>query len=248
MRTTILLATILAIGCDHKSKRDEPNAEPAHAVNSAAGDRADPAKHGETIGATAGTGDVRPPTAADLADYTKDIQGSGPLTAHIETSKGTFNCQLFPDTAPATVANFIGLATGKKAWLDPNSGSVVKGKPFYDGLTFHRVIPNFMIQGGDPLGSGTGGPGYAFDDETANNPGFKVGSLAMANAGVRGGHGTNGSQFFITENAPEWLNGKHTIFGQCDNSEGVKAITALRGPGDRPTEPVTIDHVTFTKG
>src|SRR6185369_12149504 len=103
---------------------------------------------------------VRAPVAADLAEYTKDITGAGPLTATIETSMGAFHCQLFDDKAPATVANFVGLATGKKPWRNPQTRSVETGKPFYDGLTFHRVIPTFMIQGGDPLGTGGGDPGY----------------------------------------------------------------------------------------
>jgi peptidyl-prolyl cis-trans isomerase A (cyclophilin A) len=190
------------------------------------------------------SGDVRAPVAADLAEYTKDLPGNGPLTATIDTSLGVFHCELFADRAPMTVANFVGLATGKKPWLNPRTGAVEKGKPFYDGLTFHRVIPGFMIQGGDPLGAGTGGPGYSFADEVGNGLTMKPGTLAMANAGPA----SNGSQFFITEGTPSWLNNKHTIFGECEEIDLVKQITAVpRGPGDRPETPVTIDKITISK-
>src|SRR4051812_13974101 len=141
--------------------------------------------------------EVRPPDITDLGTYTRAIKGKGALIATITTSQGTLHCQLFDDKAPATVANFVGLATGQKPWTDPRTGKTVHGKPFYDGLTFHRVIPRFMIQGGDPLNNGTGGPGYHFDDEVAPELGHQPGTLAMASAGP--GTGTNGSQFFIDE-------------------------------------------------
>ena len=178
------------------------------------------------------------PVAADLAEYTKDIPGNGPLAATIETPLGTFECALFADKVPMTVANVIGLATGKKPWADPNSGEVMKGKPFFDGLIFHRVIPDFMVQGGDPLGQGIGGPGYNFDDEFVEGIGLdKAGVLAMANSGP----GTNGSQFFITEKPTPWLTGKHTVFGQCEPGALVKKITSVpTGARDRPTTPVTM--------
>jgi peptidyl-prolyl cis-trans isomerase A (cyclophilin A) len=192
--------------------------------------------------------EVRPPTAADLAEYTKDIAGSGKLMATLDTSQGTIHCALFADKAPATVANFVGLATGKKAWTDPASHEVQKGKPFFDGLTFHRVIPDFMIQGGDPLGLGYGGPGYYFDDEIDRSLPMGPGALAMANAGVRGGHGTNGSQFFIMEGARPDLVGHHTVFGQCKELDVVKKITSVpTGAQDKPTTPVTINKVTISK-
>jgi cyclophilin family peptidyl-prolyl cis-trans isomerase len=141
------------------------------------------------------------------------------------------------------VANFVGLATGQKPWLD-SSGAVQTGRPFYDGLGFHRVIPDFMIQGGDPSGNGTGGPGYQFENEivaTLRHDG--PGVLSMANAGP----GTNGSQFFITEKAAPWLDGRHTIFGRCKEGALVKKITALAGAGDRPSKPVTIKKITFAR-
>jgi len=189
--------------------------------------------------------EVRGPDAADLVIYTRSIKGTGALIATISTSQGTLHCQLFDDKAPKTVANFVGLATGQKPWTDPQTGKTMKNKPFYDGLVFHRVIPHFMIQGGDPLGRGTGGPGYAFDDEIAPELSHQPGTLAMAN----GGPATNGSQFFIDEVAASWLNQRHTIFGQCKEVEIVgKIATVPRGPDDRPTTPVTITRITIARG
>ena len=139
---------------------------------------------------------VVPPTKEHLSDYVAQLPGSGQkLVAKIETPQGAITCDLYPDRAPMTVANFVGLATGQKAWKNPTNGNIESGKPFYDGLTFHRVIPGFMIQGGDPLGSGGGGPGYTFTDEVSSQDRMEVGTLAMANAGPA----TNGSQFFVTE-------------------------------------------------
>jgi peptidyl-prolyl cis-trans isomerase A (cyclophilin A) len=164
-------------------------------------------------------------------------------TAVIETSMGTIECQLFEKEAPVTIANFVGLATGTKEFKDLKTGQMKKGN-FYDGLIFHRVIPNFMIQGGDPLGVGTGGPGYQFQDEIVPSLVFdKPGKLAMANAGP----GTNGSQFFITVAPTPWLNGHHTIFGQVTKGQDIAdAISkAARDGSDRPTTPVVIKHITF---
>jgi len=190
-------------------------------------------------------GEIRPPDASDLATYTRAIKGKGALIATIATNQGTVHCQLFDDKAPATVANFIGLATGQKAWVDPRTGKTVHGKPFYDGLGFHRVIPKFMIQGGDPLGIGTGGPGYAFDDELAADLTHQPGTLAMANAGPS----TNGSQFFILEVEAGWLNNKHTIFGRCKEVDVISRIAAVpRNANDRPDEPVTIKAITIARG
>src|SRR5207237_5605983 len=140
-------------------------------------------------------------------------------------------CELFDKQAPVTVANFIGLATGKRAWLDTKSGKWVK-KPLYEGLIFHRVIPGFMIQGGDPLGTGMGNPGYRFQDEFSPELTFdKPGQLAMANAGPA----TNGSQFFVTEGLPGYLNGRHTIFGHCEPLSVVTEIANVpKGQADRP--------------
>ncbi|HEY0193926.1 MAG TPA: peptidylprolyl isomerase [Kofleriaceae bacterium] len=228
-------------GCE-KKQNDKPAEKKPSGSMAKADDRPE-----ATTKSAGSDGDVRPPTAEDLDGYTKDIQGSGKLMATIDTSMGPFHCELYPDKAPMTVANFVGLATGKKAWTDPN-GAVQK-KPFFDGLTFHRVIPGFMIQGGDPLGVGAGGPGYKFNDEVNTGLEMKPGTLAMANAGTHGGQGTNGSQFFITEGAPSYLNNRHTIFGQCKEVELVKQITGVpRGPNDKPNDPVTIKSITFSKG
>ena len=188
--------------------------------------------------------EIRPPVAADLAEYTKDIKGQGKLVATIETSMGTIHCELFGDKTPMTVANFVGLATGKKPWMNPKTGQVAKGTPFFDGLIFHRVIAEFMIQGGDPLGVGRGGPGYQFGDEFLPDVRMQPGTLAMANAGPS----TNGSQFFITEVAPDHLNGKHTIFGQCKELDLVKQIARVpQNDQNLPNTPVTMNKVTISR-
>ena len=164
-------------------------------------------------------------------------------TATIETTDGNITCTLFPDKAPLTVANFIGLATGKKAWKDPKTGQMMH-TPLYDGTICHRVIPEFMIQCGDPAGNGTGGPGYDFKDEFSPDLTFdQPGRLAMANSGPN----TNGSQFFITEVPTPHLNGKHTIFGQCEDLDVVKKIARLASDPrtDRPFNPVMIKHVVI---
>ena len=189
---------------------------------------------------------TRPPTAADLAAYTRDLSGDGALIATIETSHGTIHCELAADKAPMTVANFVGLATGKHAWWSDKAGKAMTGSPFFDGLTFHRVIPEFMIQGGDPTGSGTGGPGYQFADEI--DPSLRhdrPGILSMANAGK----GTNGSQFFITEVPTPQLDGKHAVFGHCKEIDIVKKIARVpTGAQDRPVEPVVMKRITISKG
>ncbi|MCM2324415.1 MAG: peptidylprolyl isomerase [Oligoflexia bacterium] len=164
-------------------------------------------------------------------------------TAVLKTSAGDITVKLFADQTPKTVENFVGLATGKKAWTDPKTGKEIKGTPLYNGTIFHRVIPEFMIQGGDPLGTGTGGPGYQFEDETKPTDKFdRPGILAMANAGPN----TNGSQFFITLKPTPWLNGRHTIFGEVTQGMDVvnKIVAEPRGPNDRPEKPVTIQKIT----
>jgi peptidyl-prolyl cis-trans isomerase A (cyclophilin A) len=176
------------------------------------------------------------------------VHHSGPPTAVIETTAGNMTCVLFPDKAPIGVQSFIGLATGTKDWTSP-TGARKHGVPLYDGTIFHRVIPGFMIQGGDPKGDGTGDPGYKFKNEVSSDLLFdKPGRLAYANSGPD----TNGSQFFITEVPTPHLNGGYTIFGQCDDATValVKQIAAMtRDPmNDRPFRPVKIVHIKIVYG
>jgi len=166
------------------------------------------------------------------------------LTAHFTTSEGSFTVRLFDELAPATVVNFVGLAEGTKEWIDPLDGKKVR-RPCYDGLVFHRVIAGFMIQGGDPLGNGTGGPGYKFADEF--HPKLrhdKAGVMSMANAGPN----SNGSQFFITLAPTPWLDNRHSVFGEViEGLDVVQKIGATRTskPHDRPITPITIQSVTI---
>jgi peptidyl-prolyl cis-trans isomerase A (cyclophilin A) len=158
------------------------------------------------------------------------------------TNRGSFTVSLMPDHAPKTVENFVELVEGSKQWTDPRDGNS-KSEPLYPGTIFHRVIDGFMIQGGDPAGTGTGGPGYRFDDECPpDGPTFnQAGRLAMANAGP----GTNGSQFFFTVAETPWLNGRHTIFGQVTQGyDVVEAISKVpTGPNDRPVDDVFIERI-----
>ena len=172
------------------------------------------------------------------------IQPNGPVVV-MDTSMGRITCQFFQKQAPVAVANFIALADGSKDWTDPGTKKKQHHKPLYDGTTFHRVIPEFMIQGGDPIGTGMGDPGYTFNDEFDPNLGFDLaGRLAMANSGPN----TNGSQFFVTEAPYEAGNGHYTIFGQCDDPSVlvVKTITRVqRDENDKPLTPVTLNKVTI---
>ena len=166
-------------------------------------------------------------------------------TAILNTSMGEIVIELFPDQAPKTVKNFVELATGAKEWVDPNIGEKVKTN-LYDGTIFHRVIPGFMIQGGDPLGSGMGGPGYNFADEFHGDLNFdRPYLLAMANAGPN----TNGSQFFITVAATAWLNRKHSIFGEVKDAASQKVVDAIAavktGANDKPVQAVKINSISF---
>jgi len=167
------------------------------------------------------------------------------LTATMQTSEGTIVLRLFPDQAPKTVSNFVELAEGTREWTSPQTRQTTKGK-LYDGTIFHRVIPDFMIQGGDPLGTGTGGPGYKFGDEFHPELSFsRPYLLAMANAGP----GTNGSQFFITTVPTPWLNRKHTIFGEViEGADVVDRISHVKTEaGDRPVTDVVLESVTVDR-
>jgi peptidyl-prolyl cis-trans isomerase A (cyclophilin A) len=182
--------------------------------------------------------------AAGAAGKGKKV--GGPLYATFKTSMGNIVVRLYEDKAPRTVENFVGLATGMKEWTDPKTGKKVK-RPLYNGTIFHRVIPNFMIQGGEPLGTGRGGPGYKFDDEF--NPDLrhsKPGILSMANTGPN----TNGSQFFITTAPTPHLDNRHSVFGEV--VQGQDVVVAIgnvpRGPNDRPLKDVVLNEVVISRG
>ncbi len=172
-------------------------------------------------------------------------------TAVLHTNHGDITINLFGNHAPKTVANFVELAKGEREFTDPSTGEPTK-RPFYDGLSFHRIISNFMIQGGCPLGTGTGGPGYTFDDEIHPELQFdRKYLLAMANAGKQMGRGTNGSQFFITTAETPWLNGKHTIFGEVADEASQRVVDEIEGVRtaamDKPVEPVVLEKVGITE-
>lgn len=212
------------------------------------------------FGVPSGSGSPSSPSKHDGIGVSGRSQAHETLEAMttiiMRTSEGSITINLFDDKAPNTVANFLGLATGEKEWADPYTGQPSHGK-FYNGLTFHRIIKQFMIQGGCPLGTGTGGPGYEFDDEI--DPSLKFDKpylLAMANAGLRRGmdgkvHGTNGSQFFITTVPTPWLDGHHTIFGEVADDDSKKVVDKLEAldtdPMDRPLEPAVILSVNVAE-
>lgn len=220
----ILLGALTA--CDNTNRQPEttPNAKKDPNTQTSSKKRPAPAKE-----------------RTEFEHYTQHLMGHGPFHAKFTTSLGIIDCTLHTKRAMATTTNFIGLATGKKAWLDPETNTIVKNRPFYNGLIFHRVIPKFIIQSGDPTGTGTGGPGYSIPDEFHDTLVHdKPGILSMANAGPH----TGGSQFFITEGAAPHLNKKHSIFGICTGLDVVKAIA--RSPADpkqRPEKPPTLEHV-----
>jgi peptidyl-prolyl cis-trans isomerase A (cyclophilin A) len=258
--TSLLGASLAGAGCERGAGTDKGGTEDKTGDKTAPADQGAAArmkpsdatspeatlKSTATHGAKADTsGEVRPPKAEDLAEYTKDLPGQGPLMATIETTLGAFHCELYADKVPMTVANFVGLARGLKPWMDPKTEKV-ETRPFYDGIIFHRVIPRFMVQTGDPLGQGIGGPGYQFADEIRDDLRHTAGGiLSMANAGP----GTNGSQFFITERATSWLDGRHTIFGKCKEADLVKKITEVpRDSADRPQQEIKIERVTISRG
>ena len=212
------------------------------------------------FGVPSGSGSPSSPSKHDAIGVSGRSQAHETLgtmtTVIMRTTEGDIKINLFDDKTPETVANFLGLATGEKEWADPFTGQP-SHDPFYDGLTFHRIIKDFMIQGGCPLGTGTGGPGYNFDDEIV--PGLTFDRpylLAMANAGLRRGmdgkiHGTNGSQFFITTVPTEWLNGHHTIFGEVADDESKAVVDKLDSVAtdrsDAPLEPVGITSIEVLK-
>jgi len=175
--------------------------------------------------------------------------GDGPLRAVMDTDHGLLSCTLFPEVAPLGVANFVGLARGLRPFQDPETDTWVRGRRFYDGLVFHRVIDDFMVQGGDPLGTGYGGPGYDLEDEieeqTEDSLSHVPGTLAYANAGPD----TNGSQFFVVAEVPaDFLDGDYTIFGLCSPVETVQSLSEVQVlPSDRPLEPLILHRVAITR-
>ena len=186
------------------------------------------------------------PSAETLDRLTDDLSGEGPLIATLTTTEGPIRCRLFEDRTPITVANFVGLARGEIPWVDPTDGDIVRDKPFYNGVEFHRVIPDFVIQAGDRTGTGKHGPGYTIPDEFDESLRFEVpGVLGMANRGPD----TGGSQFFITEKALAHLDGRHTVFGICRDLETVSDIARTpAGPQNHPEDPVLIRDITFQRG
>jgi peptidyl-prolyl cis-trans isomerase A (cyclophilin A) len=173
------------------------------------------------------------------------------LYAVLKTTHGDITVHLFPNHAPKTVRNFVELAEGTREWTDPRTDRKTTAK-LYDGTIFHRIISGFMIQGGDPLGQGFGGPGYKFDDEIHPDLAFtKPYLLAMANAGKQGGRGTNGSQFFITVGTPTWLNGNHTIFGEVEDAASQKVVDQIAnvptGRQDKPLNDVVLESVVIER-
>ena len=241
----LALASLAALACG-KSTPAEPEPTPAsdNATKTTGASTAPKASDQSGGGAGAKNGGDPLDGKFTLADATKDLPGKGPIVAKIDTSKGTLQCKLFDDKAPVTVANFIGLATGKRAWKDPNSGQWVN-KPAYDGTSFHRIIKGFMIQGGDPKGNGSGEPGYVIKDEVWEGAKHdRAGLLCMANRGPN----TNGAQFFITDAAAPHLDTSYTIFGECAPVEVVHDIASVQtGMQDKPQTPVTIKSVTISR-
>ena len=188
------------------------------------------------------------PSAARAESRVEKPPSEEGLYMTFETDFGNIQCKLFEKETPHTVHMIVGLAMGKISYVDPKTKQTVVDKRFFDGLTFHRVIPHYTIQGGDPLGTGYGepqGPGFPFADEFVPSLKYDVpGRLAMANAGRRG---TNGSQFFITEVPATYLNGRNTIFGQCGNLDVIKAIARVPAKNERPLKPVVINRVVIER-
>lgn len=214
MRRVFAIAVSLSLAA--ACQKDEPKDESKTPVGNTGSNRKPSASRPRAVA----VGEVVPPKAEDLQGYLADLEGDGKLMATFETDMGDIHCELYENEAPMTVANFVGLARGLKPFRNPNNNKDEQ-RPFFDGLVFHRVIPNFMIQGGDPKGVGTGGPGYRFGDEFHSSLRHdKPGRLSMANSGP----GTNGSQFFITEKPTPHLDNKHTIYGQCDALDIIKRI------------------------
>ena len=205
------------------------------------GDNPDPTDDQDSTDRSVATDDQ---DSTDSSDPTDSTQMAGTQTATLQTSRGSITVELYGDRAPRTVANFVGLATGSKAWTDPETGETVEGEPLYDDVLFHRVIDGFMIQTGDPTGTGRGGPGYQFDDEFHDDLRHdRAGVVSMANAGPD----TNGSQFFITLTATPRLDDRHSVFGQV--TEGMDIVRDIGSvetdDNDRPVQDVVLESVVI---
>ena len=242
MRTRILTTGLLLLALTACTKEKEKEPTPAAKPPEAAAVTKPP--EAAAVKAPEATPPATPPADKAETGWQKAALEGKDLYATFDTSEGTVVVQLFSKDAPKTVANFVALAAGEKEWKDPATLQMTT-KPLYDGTVFHRVIPNFMIQGGDPLGQGVGGPGYNFEDEFKSGRGFsKPGILAMANRGPN----TNGSQFFITVANTEWLNNRHTIFGEVVKGyDVVEKISKVPTAGaNKPLTPVVIKKVTLS--
>jgi len=225
---------------------------PHSAVAQAATSNSTPAAAPQSTSPAAASSSQELPDAPSTVSHAKAPPEPTGATVVIDTTMGRMVCKLFDKIAPVASANFVGLAEGSKDWVDATTQKKIHNQPFYNGVTFHRVIPGFMIQGGDRLGTGTGDAGYLFANEVDPSLNFDVaGRLAMANAGPGpDGTGTNGSQFFITEVPYPDLNGGYTIFGQCDE-HSVLLVASIarvdRDAQDKPREPVTINKITVVR-
>lgn len=245
----LIVNALSGIGCDSKSRGEQQTPATTDQQNGVQQRQADsqPAKKStaapETFDDPATAESA--PTDDALARYTADIPGDGPLMATIHTTAGVIRCELAEKQAPQTVANFVGLARGKKAWTDPQSNTAQAGAPYYDSAIFHRVIPGFMIQGGDRSGTGHGGPGYEIADEF--HPDLQhnaAGVLSMANRGPN----TGGSQFFILLAAAPHLDNRHSVFGKCGNINVVESLAHT--PTDaqnRPIQPPVIESIEISR-
>ncbi len=218
-------------GCDSRQRGQQQS--PATSDQPPTEEQTDIDDHGIEPDEPESADEAPEPTA--LHRYTEDLDGEGPLKVDLETTQGTIECELFADEAPVTVANFVGLARGLKAFRDSSSGEPVSGVRYYDGLEFHRVIPGFLIHTGDRDGHGHGGPGYTIPDEFSEQLRHdRPGILSMANRGP----GTAGSQFFILETPAPHLDDRHSAFGHCDSPEVVRAISHVpTADMGRPVDP-----------
>ena len=256
-----VIAAILLIGCGDSSSSSNAGGQ-GGSSSSDSGGGGNTSSGGSNSGSSGGGGagscgeDVDVPfeelgggADPESNDFTLDEalaelpEGPGPLRAIFDTDFGTITCELFPEVAPIGVANFVGLARGRRAFLHPETDVWTRGVRFYDGLTIHRVVDDFVAQGGDPLGNGFGGPGYEFVNETADKS-HVPGTLSYANAGPD----TNGSQFFmVAELEASFLDGGYTIFGLCSEVDVIKTITEVPASNEEPNAPVIIHSVTITR-